>query len=108
MDVDRFVLFANDAAKRELDSENRAAMRGNHFVLRRDAADRALSERLRQMADQGHGASSAVDLRVTASDPPIWLHLSWMVPGQVLGAFGDRPQVLATLFDPAYTTQSST
>jgi DNA-binding CsgD family transcriptional regulator/PAS domain-containing protein len=103
MDVDRFVLFANDAAKRELGSENRAAMRGNHFVLRRDAADRALSERLRQMADQGHGASSAVDLRVTASDPPIWLHLSWMVPGQVLGAFGDRPQVLATLFDPAYT-----
>jgi DNA-binding CsgD family transcriptional regulator len=41
-----------------------------------------------------------VDLRATTADPPTWLHLSLLVPGAVLGAFGDRPQVLATLFDP--------
>lgn len=103
MDVDRFVLFANQAAQREVTDETRAAMRGARFALKRDAADRALSERLRQLADQGHGATASIDLRATASDPPMWLHLSWMVPGEVLGAFGDRPQVLATLFDPART-----
>ena len=41
-----------------------------------------------------------VDLRLTQADPPLWLHLSLLAPGQVLGLFGERPQVLATLFDP--------
>lgn len=103
MDLDRFVLFANDAAKREVTEERRAAMRGARFALKRDSADRALSACVRQLANQGHGATATVDLRGSASDPPTWLHLSWLVPGEVLGAFGDRPQVLATLFDPMQT-----
>lgn len=101
LDGERYVLFANESAKVEQAGETHLALRNARLVLRRDAADLTLLERLRGLAASGHGASTVIDLRARASDAPTWLHLSMLVPGAVLGAFGDRPQVLATLFDPA-------
>ncbi len=101
LDDGRYVLFASAAAQAEQASKARLALRNARLVLRRDAADLALIERLRGLAAAGHGASTVTDLRAKASDAPTWLRLSLLVPGAVLGAFGDRPQVLATLFDPA-------
>ena len=41
---------------------------------------------------------------MTGSDPPTWLHLSLLIPGAVFGALGERPMVLATLFDPHHVS----
>jgi DNA-binding CsgD family transcriptional regulator len=62
--------------------------------------DQALTSAVAALLSAGHGSTTLVDLRLSQSDPPTWLHLSLLVPGQALGAFGERPQILATLFDP--------
>ena len=98
--ADRFIEYENPAATRELEREDRVARRGLHLALTHGAADRQLTERLHTLGRAGHGAVELVDLRSNGADRPIWLHLSLLVPGSVLGAFGERPQVLATLFDP--------
>lgn len=100
IDEQRFVAFSNPAAMAETALARRVALRGDHLALVRTQQDRQLSERLHGLFRAGHGASTVVDLRASAADPPTWLHLSLLVPGQVLGAFGERPLVLATLFDP--------
>jgi DNA-binding CsgD family transcriptional regulator len=100
MDEDRFVSFSNPAAGQEIEQGTRVALRGAHLALVNTRQDRQLTERLHRLSRSGHGASTVVDLRSTAADPPTWLQLSLLVPGAVLGAFGNQPQVLATLFDP--------
>ncbi len=100
IDEQRFISFENDAATRESNEQARVAIHGPYLRLVRNRADQQLTERLHGLCHARHGASTVVDLRATAADPPTWLHLSLLVPGAVLGAFGDRPQVLATLFDP--------
>ena len=99
--ADRFVLFANAAAQVEQATESRLALHGQRLVLRRDAHDRLFAQQLQTLLQAGHGASAVVDLRRMPSDAPLWLHLSVLVPSAVMGAFGDQPQILVTLFDPA-------
>ena len=100
IDVERFVFFANPAAQAEQQDGERVALRGPRLALIDNRADRELTVRIDSLYRIGHGARTVLDLRLTQADPPIWLHLSLLAPGQVLGLFGERPQVLATLFDP--------
>ena len=100
IDEDRYIGFENPAAARHVEQASRVARRGLHLALTHGAADRKLTERLHALVRAPHGTAALVDLRANAAEAPIWLHLSLLVPGSVLGAFGERPQVLATLFDP--------
>ena len=100
IDEDRYIGFENPAAARHVEQATRVARRGLHLALTHGAADRKLTERLHALCRAAHGTAALVDLRANAAEAPIWLHLSLLVPGSVLGAFGERPQVLATLFDP--------
>lgn len=100
LDADRYIYFANPLAQAETDREQRFALNASRLRACRTAVDRALTLQIEALRSAGHLASAVVDLRQASSDPPSWLHLSQLVPGQVLGAFGDRPQILATLFDP--------
>jgi DNA-binding CsgD family transcriptional regulator len=104
IDQDRAISFENDAAANELQSEKRITRRGNRLVLSRSQSDQQLTEKLLELDRLGHGASAVVDLRLTPSDPPTWLHLSLLVPGAVMGVFGTQPQYLATLFDPNHVS----
>lgn len=108
IDEERFIAFENRGATTEMQSETRAARHGTRLALTRSRNDRRLTEQLHTLCRGGHGASAVVDLRATAADPPTWLHLSLLVPGAVLGAFGERPQVLATLFDPQHVNPLDT
>ena len=108
IDEERFISFENRGATTEMQSEARAARRGTRLALTRNRNDQHLTEQLHTLCRGGHGASAVVDLRATTADPPTWLHLSMLVPGAVLGAFGERPQVLATLFDPQHVNPLDT
>lgn len=101
IDADRFVFFANLAAQAESAAEGRVAQRGSRLVLRKSAADRALGDKLRPLLDAGHGAKATIALHGGDAEAPVWLHLTVLLPGAALGAFGARPTVLATLFDTA-------
>lgn len=98
---DRFVLHANPAACEEQARETQAALQGGRLVLRGARADRALGAALLQLAGAAHGERRVIDPRVRASESPAWLHLQALRPAEVLAAFGERPVLLATLFDPA-------
>jgi DNA-binding CsgD family transcriptional regulator len=100
LDADRYLYFANPAAEREMRQEVRLGRHGRRLHARFTAVERALTQQISALMKSGHLASTTVDLRQNESDPPTWLHLSLIVPGRALGAFGERPQVLATLFDP--------
>lgn len=100
LDEDRYIVFSNPAAEREVESGVRAARRGSQLALIRTRSDRELTERLSALCRASHGTNTVIDLRSNAAEPPIWLHLSLLVPEVVMGAFGASPQVLATLFDP--------
>lgn len=100
IDGERYVHFSNEAADREAAAEARVARRGSHLVLPRSRADALLTERLYQMQTAPHGSTSVISLQGSAADAPVWLHLSLLVPEAVFGAFGTRPLVLVTLFDP--------
>ena len=102
IDEQRFISFENEAATRELTQQTRLARRGQHLWMVKDRSNRQLTEQLHRLSRSGHGASGVVDLRSTTADAPTWLHLFALVPGEVFGAFGERPQVLATLFDPQH------
>ena len=108
IDEERFISFENRGATTEMRSEARAARRSTRLALTRSRNDQHLTEQLHTLCRGGHGASAVVDLRATAADPPTWLHLSLLVPGAVLGAFGERPQVLARLFDPQHVNPLDT
>jgi DNA-binding CsgD family transcriptional regulator len=100
LDAQRAITFENPAARLERERDARVAAVGERLVLVNSAADRRLGECLLQLHAAGHGATASVDLRPTLADAPLWLHLSLLTPGATLGAFGERPMVLATLFDP--------
>lgn len=99
-DRDRFISFENRAATDEFEKETRLGRQGTRLVLTRARSDQELTEKLLELYQRGHGASAVVDMRASNADAPIWLHLSLLVPGAVLGVFGEQAQVLATLFDP--------
>lgn len=102
VDEDRFVHFANPAAVLTQAQENTVFMAGRRLLLRSDRADRQFGEWLLGLSNDSHGVRKVLDARRMASAAPTWLHLSTLQPGRVLGAFGDRPQVLVTLFDPRH------
>jgi DNA-binding CsgD family transcriptional regulator len=104
MDEQRSIAFENEAATREQTQAHRVVRRGAHLWLVKDRSNQQLTERLHGLCRAGHGASTVVDLRATEADAPTWLHLSLLVPEAVLGAFGEQPQILATLFDPQHVS----
>lgn len=104
LDEDRYIVFSNPAAEREVESGVRAARRGDQLALIRSRSDRELTERLSALCRASHGTNTVIDLRANAAEPPTWLHLSLLVPEVVMGAFGASPQVLATLFDPRHVS----
>jgi len=101
IDVERYVSFENDAAVAERERGSRVGSASQRLQLVGDRADRDFGAQLQRMASAAHGTNAVVDLRHTRADPPVWLHLATVIPGAVLGAFGERAQVVATLFDPA-------
>lgn len=101
MDADRFVSFENDAGRAERERGTCVAVESQRLLLIGDRADREFGARLHRLASGAHGAHALVDLRRTRAEAPLWLHLAKLVPDATLGAFGETPQVVATLFDPA-------
>lgn len=83
---DRCVAFENAAAARHVEQATRVVRRGLHLALTHARADRALTERLHALVRAGHGAAALIDLRANGAEPPIWLHLSLLVPSAVLSA----------------------
>jgi DNA-binding CsgD family transcriptional regulator len=100
LDADRFIFYANTAAKVLRISDELIDVRDHHLMWRSQMIDRDFGILLQTLCNGRHGMRSILDARKVPSDPPIWLHLHALAPDRVLGAFGDRPQVLATLFDP--------
>lgn len=100
IDSDRFVLYANDAANSFSQAAEHVSIRNQRLSLLTSTNEREFSNRIAAAYAGQHGAASIIDLRRFESDPPIFLHLSLLVPGKVLGAFGERSQILVTLFDP--------
>lgn len=104
IDSERYIGFENDAAVAERERGSRVGSAAQRLLLVGDRADRDFGAQLQRLASAAHGTSTVVDLRRTRADRPVWLHLATVIPGAVLGAFGDRPQVVATLFDPMQST----
>jgi DNA-binding CsgD family transcriptional regulator len=100
LDTDRFVYFSNPAAEREVVDQGRVVLKGTRLSASSTRVDRSLTEKLHTLARAKNGTSALVNLRAITSERAIWLHLSLLIPGETLGAFGERPQILATLFDP--------
>jgi DNA-binding CsgD family transcriptional regulator len=95
---DRFIYYRNASADDPAALSARTRVIDGRLQLALPAADRQLGVRLAQMMTKPHGARTLVDARRNASDPVCWLHLVKIEPLQALGAFGDRPLVMATLF----------
>ena len=100
IDKDRFIAYENRAGTSELESEIRFARKGSRLILTKGRSEQDLSEKLMQLCNGSHGETAVVDMRASAADAPTWLHVSLLIPGAVMGVFGDQPQILATLFDP--------
>jgi DNA-binding CsgD family transcriptional regulator len=100
LDAERCVHYNNAAAEREAERSDRIVMHGSHLRMSRQRMDQQLSDHLRTLLDGPHGGTSAINVRLNATDAVAWLHLSMLIPERVLGAFGARPMILATLFDP--------
>lgn len=100
LDFDRYVHFENRAAASEIALGQRLDKLGQALKVRRSRADTELTIALHKLRDADHGATEILPLRDAGLDVSTWLHLSVIVPQAVFGAFGERPLVLATLFDP--------
>lgn len=100
VDESRFVFFANSAARLEQERDELVGLSGGRLVLRAPRADQHLGAWLLGLPKDSHGARTVLDARRQTAAPPLWVHLCTLQPSKVLGAFGDRPLVLATLFDP--------
>lgn len=100
IDADRFVMFSNPCAAVALEQDRWVVIHENRLKLRNPRNDRHLTECLAAMASAPHGNRQLVDARYHPSEPPTWLHLVAVRPMAVMGAFGDRPFILATLLSP--------
>lgn len=105
LDADRHVFFANPAAAAEQLRGAPVELRGSRLGLHGSRLDQAFTERLTVLAQAAHGSTTVLALASDAAEAPRWLHLSTLVPGQTLGAFGEQPQMLATLFDPEQVSE---
>lgn len=101
IDMDRFVHYANAPAKLENEHARCLVQRGTLLAATSLRLDGLLTAQLHDLQKRGHGAAAVLPGRAAGSSEPLWLHLSLLVPEQVIGAFGAQPMVLVTLFDPA-------
>lgn len=100
IDADRFVMFSSASSAVALEQDRWVVIQQNRLKLRNSRNDRRLTECLSGMASAPHGSRQLVDARHHPSEPPTWLHLMAVRPMEVMGAFGDRPFILATLLSP--------
>lgn len=100
IDLDRFVFYSNSAAIGESQERCPLVRTENRFELVNSTKNLELTEKLLRLQWADHGATSVLTLQRTGSFTPVSVHLSLMVPGKVLGAFGEKPQILVTMFDP--------
>lgn len=98
LDEDRFVLHANPAAQAAATLAERVRAPLGRLQLAAARADRQLGERLKALAALPHGSRALVDARRHTADAVAWLLLQKIDPAPVLGVFGERPLVMATLF----------
>jgi DNA-binding CsgD family transcriptional regulator len=98
LDEGRFIYYRNPAARDPTALGERTREHGGRLQLAFPAADRQLGVRLAELTSKPHGSRALVDARARSSDAICWLHLVKIEPIQALGAFGDRPLVMATLF----------
>lgn len=98
VDDERYVFYRNAAADDISVLGDRAWVHEGRLQLARAVTDRELGIRLVQLAARAHGARALVDARSHGSDAIAWMHLVKLEPMAVLGAFGERPLVMATLF----------
>lgn len=101
LDEDRFVFYKNQAATAYRLAEDAVDWPEGRLTWRSDRIDRQFGTTLHQVGRGRHGIRAIVDAKEGGDSRPRWLHLHTLVPGRVLGAFGDRPLVLVTLFDPS-------
>ncbi|RTL24261.1 MAG: LuxR family transcriptional regulator [Burkholderiales bacterium] len=97
LDEQRFIFHANGAALEAALTDGRIDTRQQRLQLCPGATDRQLAAQLLQL--RRHRQQALIDLRPRPSDPPSWLHLQALAPERVFGLFGERPLLLATLFD---------
>jgi len=100
IDSERFIHYANAAAGHQTDAATRIARRGSHLVLVRNGSDLLLTQTLQRLRAAAHGTNTVIEMRLSGADAPTWLHLSLLIPNAALGAFGELPMILCTLFDP--------
>ena len=106
LDADRFIFHANAAAQRVIAVGVLAGSSANRLRWATPKADRQLGEHLLALTAAGrHRQRWIVDARQNRSDRPSWLHLHALSPMRVLGAFGERPLMLVTWFDPSLMTE---
>lgn len=100
IDADRFIMFSNARSAAVVQQDRWVVVQDERLKLRNSRQDRRLTECLSVMALAPHGQRQLVDARLHPSDTPTWLHLMAVRPDEVMGAFGDRPFILATLLSP--------
>lgn len=104
LDSDRMVLHANQSA-RSIESQGLCiGMNGRRLFWKINSVDRRISDMLSTLGSNAqHGDRAVVDARRSKGDVPTWLHMQVLDPTRVLGhAFGNRPMMLVTLFDPSH------
>jgi len=102
LDVDRVVLHSNPAAQALEMEGQRLDLQGRRLFWRGAFAERRLKEILLALGSHiQHGHREVVDARCHQGDVLSWLHMHVLDPTRVFGyAFGNRPMLLLTLFDP--------
>lgn len=104
----RQVMFANPSALAEERGQHRLAREGTLLRIVNTRSEKRLAEQMHLLCREPHGAAAVLDLRRSAADPPTWLHLVVLQSTEVMGAFGEQPQILATLFDPKHVNSLDT
>lgn len=101
VDADRVILHGNPAAHAFAMEDDRLTLRGRRFYWH-GRVDHKIRDVLQALGSGvRHGQRLTLDARTRPEEPASWLHLHVMDPARVLGgAFGERPMLLITLFDP--------
>jgi DNA-binding CsgD family transcriptional regulator len=97
VDAGRRVHFMNAAAQRA--KSGPLVKSGAALRLVCEPEDRELGTRPGGLASAASGADALVRLSRNRPRHPAWLHLSTLVPEQVLGRFGAQRLILAVLFE---------
>lgn len=96
--ADRFIYHANPAAQAQRTMGEMVDEHVHRLVFQDDRIDAPFARCLDELLRSRHGVTAIVDARRRIDGGPAWLHLQTLEPVRVLGVFGERPLVLATLF----------